>query len=63
MRFIYVMREEDKMEMEKLGYTLVKENTKTNVYIFANKDTMSFACEDELQKANIPFILSDILTF
>lgn len=63
MNFIYVMSEEDKNKMESLGYSLIKEDKRNHVWVFQNKDTTTFACEDEISGAGIYFVLSNMLTF
>ncbi len=63
MHFIYVMSAKDKDEMLSLGYSLVKEDTRNSMWVFQNKDTTTFACEDEISGAGIKFVLSSTLTF
>lgn len=63
MNFIYVMSEEDKNKMKSLGYSLIKEDKRNHVWVFQNKDTATFACEDEISGAGIYFVLSNMLTF
>ncbi len=63
MRFIYVMSETDKDKLVSLGYSLLKEDKRNHVWVFQNKDTITFACEDEISSAGIRFVLSDTLTF
>lgn len=63
MNFIYVMREADKDKMISLGYSIIKEDKKNHVWVFQNKDTTTFACEDEISGAGIQFVLSNTLTF
>ncbi len=63
MHFIYVMSEKDKDKMLSLGYALVREDTRNSMWVFQNKDTTTFACEDEISGAGIKFVLSSTLTF
>lgn len=63
MRFVYVMKKEDKDKMVAMGYSLIKEDKKNNLWVFENKDATTFASEDEITNAGISFVLSDILTF
>lgn len=62
MRFLYVMSESDKKQLEALGYTLIKSNEEKKVWIFKNKDTLDFS-NNELIDLGIRFVLSDVLTF
>ena len=59
--FIYVMDIESKECLEKMGYTLMKDNGTVNneasVWVFANKEDCQF---DNLE---VPCIVSDTLTF
>lgn len=63
MHFIYVMSVRDKDKMLSLGYSLVKEDKRNSIWVFQNKDTTTFACEDEVSSAGIKFVLSNTLTF
>lgn len=63
MKFIYVMSNEDKDKLINMGYNLLKEDANNNLYVFQNKDVTTFACEDELDAAEIRFVLTNILTF
>ncbi len=63
MHFIYVMSAKDKDKMLSLGYSLVREDTRNSMWVFQNKDTTTFACEDEISGAGIKFVLSSTLTF
>lgn len=63
MRFVYVMKKEDKDKMVAMGYSLIKEDKKNNLWVFENKDVTTFASEDEITNAGISFVLSDMLTF
>jgi len=63
MRFIYVMKEEDKDKLVAMGYSLIKEDVRNHMWVFENKDVATFASEDEISNAGISFILSDTLTF
>lgn len=63
MKFIYVMNDKDKDTMLAMGYTLLKENKKNKVYVFANKDTAVFSDSLDIDKANISYVLSDTIAF
>lgn len=63
MRFVYVMSEEDKNKMTAMGYALIKEDKRNHIWVFENKDVMSFAYEDEIANVGVNFVLSDMLTF
>ena len=63
MRFIYVMSKEDMDKMTAMGYSMIKEDRRNHIWVFENKDIATFACEDEISKAGISFVLSDMLTF
>ena len=67
MHFIYVMREEDKDKMVQLGYKLYREDAANHVFIFHTKNPtvdLTFADDDDdLAKAGIPHVVSNILTF
>lgn len=63
MHFIYVRSEQDKDKMLALGYTLIKEDKRNNMWIFQNKNTELFACNAEMSAAGIKFVLSNTLTF
>lgn len=63
MHFIYVMSKADKDTMVSLGYPLLKSDRRNRVWVFQNKDTATYACEDELAGAGVQFVLSDRLTF
>ena len=63
MQFVYVMCKEDKDKMVELGYHLLKEDSRNNVWVFNNKETYTFAEDDELTAAGVSCVLSDMLTF
>ena len=63
MHFIYIMRDKDRDAMLNMGFELIKANEASSLWVFANKDTLDFALEDTLERAGIPYILSDIMTF
>lgn len=63
MHFIYVMSRADKDKMLALGYFLVREDERNSMWVFQNKDTATFACEDEISSAGVRFVLSNMLTF
>lgn len=63
MRFVYVMKKEDKDKMVAMGYSLIKEDKRNQIWVFENKDVTTFASEDEITNAGVSFVLSDMLTF
>lgn len=63
MRFVYVMKEEDRDKMLELGYSMIKVNDAGTVWVFENKDALSFSCYEDERMADISFVLSDVLTF
>lgn len=63
MRFVYVMKKEDKDKMIAMGYSLIKEDKRNNIWVFENKDVVTFASEDEITNAGVSYVLSDMLTF
>lgn len=63
MRFVYVMKKEDRDKMAAMGYPLIKEDRRNHIWVFENKDVTTFASEDEITNAGVTFILSDMLTF
>lgn len=63
MHFIYVMSVKDRNKMLSLGYNLIREDTRNSIWVFQNKDTVTFAREDEISGAGIKFVLSNTLTF
>ena len=63
MHFLYVMSQKDKTKLEKLGYNLLKEDTRNGLWVFENKTDLSFSDEESLALSDVAFILSDILTF
>lgn len=63
MRFVYVMKKEDKDKMVAMGYSLIKEDKRNHIWVFENEDVATFASEDEITNAGVSFVLSDMLTF
>ena len=63
MRFVYVMKKEDKDKMVAMGYSLIKEDKRNHIWVFENNDVTTFASEDEITNAGVSFVLSDMLTF
>jgi len=63
MHFIYVMGDKNKERMLALGYNLVRENISNNTFVFENKPDTNFDSENELERENISFVLSNMLTF
>lgn len=55
--FIYVMSKDACKKMKRLGYTLLKEDTRNKVYVFENKSNMNFDSLD------FPHVVSSMLTF
>lgn len=55
--FIYVMDKRSKNALIKRGYSLLKEDSRNHVWVFANKADAQF---DDL---DIPCVISDTLTF
>lgn len=55
--FIYVFDNEAKEKLLSRGYKLIRSDEKSVVYVFENRDTLTFT-EQEIQ-----FVLSDVLTF
>lgn len=56
--FVYVMDLDSKQYLEELGYTLIREDPRNNVWCFENKygHDMSFSLE-------VPCVFSDIVLF
>lgn len=63
MHFIYVMGDKNKERMLTLGYNLIKEDVSRHMYVFENKPGSNFDSENELDRENISFVLSNMLTF
>lgn len=65
MKFIYVMQHKDKEKLIELGYVMLKEDLRNNVWIFEDKQTSlpTFAVDDPLEYNGINYVLSDTLTF
>ena len=57
MKFIYVFDAQNKEKLEALGYTLLKEDADSSVYIFESNSSLKFGLDD------VDFIYSDTLTF
>lgn len=55
--FIYVFNKNDRDVLLRLGYTLLKSDVSSGLYIFLNSSGQSFAND------SIKFALSDTLTF
>lgn len=56
-KFIYVFNVEDKNKMLKFGYDIVKDDTKSNVYVFLARENFQFDLID------VAYVESDTLTF
>lgn len=63
MFFIYVINEKDRDKMVSLGYHLLKGGSHNNIWVFHAKEELTFAAEDELNKAGVSYVLSNRLTF
>lgn len=63
MKFVYVMSEADREKLISMGYAQLKEDPRNHVWVFQAKDTLSFAEENEIDRAGIQYVLSDVLTF
>lgn len=57
--FLYVMDKESRDKLIKLGYELLKENDRGNIWIFTNNKNQTFDVVD----ADIPYVVSDTLIF
>lgn len=57
MKFIYVFSLNDKEKLQNAGFTLLKEDAKNSIYIFANSEKMVFELD------NVGHVLSNVLTF
>lgn len=57
LRFIYVMTQNDKDKLEKMGYNLLKSDAENSIFVFENKHELCFDLND------VQHILSNILTF
>ena len=55
--FIYVMDAESRDVLLELGYVLLKKNKNQNVWVFINKPDHQF------DSINVPYVVSDTLTF
>ena len=66
MKFIYVMNPEYKNVLLDAGFSILREDTRNNIYVFTHENKMNFSSEDAedyISNMGIPFILSDMLTF
>ena len=59
MNCIYVMKKDIKDKMLKAGFTLLKEDEASSIWIFANNDELKF----ELAESCPHIVYSDILSF
>ena len=57
MKFIYVFSEAERDTMLRAGYILIHANGKDGVYVFQNRQNLTFALP------NIQYVASDVLTF
>lgn len=57
-RFIYVFEERAKKDLQKRGYTLLKEDTKNQIWVFENKDPGNIDFE-----YNYQCVLSNVMSF
>ena len=55
--FIYVMDAESRDALLELGYVLLKKNKNQDVWVFVNKPDHQF------DSINVPYVVSDTLTF
>lgn len=55
--FIYVMDVKIKDKLMRLGYTLLKDDGKDTLWVFAAKENQTFDSLD------VPCVVSDVLTF
>lgn len=55
--FIYVFSEAGRDALLSKEYEMIKEDCAKNIYVFLNKDSQNFTCD------NVPYVLSDTLTF
>lgn len=53
--FIYVFDEKAKKDLQKRGYTLLKEDRKNQIWIFENKDpeNVNFECKYQCVLSNV----------
>ncbi len=56
-KFLYVFSEKERDKLLKLGYSLIKSDTKCDIFVFGNEDKLNF------DKKTIEAIPSDTLTF
>ena len=56
-KFIYVFAEEDRDKLMSLGYILIKADCRQDIYVFENKQTMTFDLNE------MKFVYSNTITF
>lgn len=56
-KFIYVFTPEDCEKLLSSGHTLIKEDRKSNIFVFDNSETSVFGLD------GLMYVLSDTLTF
>lgn len=57
MKFIYVFSKDDRDVLLKVGFTLLKEDTRNSIYVFGKSNSLTFALTE------VSYIESDTLTF
>lgn len=63
MRFIYVKSEQDRDRMLTLGYALLKEDKRNHIWVFQNKNGITFDSDGKLDNVGSKIVLSNTLTF
>lgn len=58
-KFVYVFSVEDKEKLLNRGYTLLKDDSANNVYIFKSDESITFSALDGVED----YVTSDVLTF
>ncbi len=56
-KFIYVFTPEDCRKLLSSGHTLIKEDRQNNIYVFDNREVLTFSLDDLI------YVMSDTLTF
>ena len=60
-KFIYVFSEDAKKEFVQTGFFLFRSNPERNLYIFLNKNNLSFS--DDVCMPDVSYVITDTLTF
>lgn len=63
MKFIYVATKEDKDRMLAMGYSMLKEDLRNNMWIFSSMGDSPLFSINRLTDSGIRFSLSNTLTF